>query len=264
MSSLLENAEEIYVIQTLYDGKWRLDKKFDTCEQAQKYASLLVPDWGKARVRLLVGRYDEKLARRRYFEMSLIPPSKWHEKLISRLSGITPKASTGSGIKAGPLIGIVSVLFGALLYSAVTSFPSTASTEGRDVLLQTVAVAPATDRKSIRQAFADLTKIHRHDTQSHKEVPLRLRGDWSSLCASGVQDVMISKATLTEFDGAIAKDIDLKEVYQAGQFYGLVRKTGAVDVVEMAFADQIKLIGQFSADGEYTAISKKNLLNRCF
>lgn len=264
MSSLLENAEEIYVIQTLYDGKWRLDKKFDTCEQAQKYASLLVPDWGKARVRLLVGRYDEKQARRRYFEMSLIPPSKWHEKLMSRLSGITPKVNSGSGIKAGPLIGIAAVLFGALLYSAVTSFPSTASTEGREILLDTVAAAPATDRQSIRQAFADLSKVHRHDTQTHLEVPLRLRGDWSSLCASGVQDIMISTTTLTEFDGAIAKDIELKEVYQAGQFYGLVRKTGAVDVVEMAFADQIKLVGQFDMHGKYTGISEKKFLNRCF
>ncbi|MCG8493283.1 MAG: hypothetical protein MI743_16805, partial [Sneathiellales bacterium] len=81
---------------------------------------------------------------------------------------------------------------------------------------------------------------------------------------SGVQDVLISKTTLTEFDGAIAKDIELKKVYQAGQFYGLVRKSGTVDVVEMAFVDQIRLIGQFSAEGNYTPISKEITLNRCF
>ncbi|GEM_PF-3594896 len=263
MAVLPVDSSDIYVVQTLYDGKWRLDKKFIDNDQAQHYASLLVPDWGKARVRLLVGRYDADLDRRRFFQTVMEPPLKWHQSFGKRLSGIVARSGAShTRKKAGPLIGIAALLAGVVMaMGTITSFPTEAAND--IVSRQHVAQNQAPIARNIKTVFSELSEVRYAKTRVLRIAPLRLQGDWSRQCQSGHQELQIAGQGITEFDGAVPKDTILQAVFQAGQTYGLVRESGKIMVLELTSFDQLSPIGELTMDGVFSAASDKAALKRC-
>ncbi len=262
MISLPASSSDIYAVQTLYDGKWRLDKKFAEKTQAQKYAYLLVSDWGKARVRLLAGRYDTQQQRRRYYEVPLLPPPKWHHGVSQHFVRVFSRAGgADSRVKAGPLLGIVFFILALAAVGSMTAFPTNAAgeNEGKTTVAQSglsvLAKADVLFAKAFGKGYAK--------SRSLEGVPLRLQGDWSRHCASGHQDLQISGQHITEFDGAIAHDIALEAVYQAGQIYGLVREGGTVTIVELVAVDQLKPVGRLMPDGNLTEAAQTVIFKRC-
>jgi hypothetical protein len=249
---------DIYTVQTLYDGKWRFDGTYETEQGAQKYAALLVPDWGKARVRVLVGRYDAALCKRRYFKLEMTPPLHWYQSVGQKMFSFTSRSPSQ---KAGPLLGGMILMI--MLVGGIASFPSNAANSSPTQKVSSVAQNQVTIPKNVKQLFGDLSQKGFNKTNTLTHAPVRLHGLWSFSCPSGGRELVVSKNTITHVDGAVAQDIPLQAVFQSGQTYGFVHENGAVSVVEMVSFDQIKPVGLLGPEGQFEAAPNGELLKRC-
>jgi len=258
-------GSDIYAIQTLYDGKWVCARKFINEDQAQIYAALLVPDWGKARVRLLLGKYDVEEDRRHYSELDMVPPKSRFSKLMQKLgvNGRMFAQEARKRIVTSVVMAVFGIGLSLIAFSALTSYPTLASNDTGNRSADNIASAKVSIARSIQDIFSDISTSKYAQTKTLPEVPLRMRGDWSHHCASGTQDLQISVNTLTEFDGAIANDHELQIVFQSGQTYGLVTREGQTRILEMITVDEIKIIGQLSEEGQFTISKVDRPLQRC-
>lgn len=263
---LVENSGlDVFAIQTLYDGKWRYDEKFNDEEQAQRYAARLVPDWGKQRVRLLHEKYDAGDESRHYFELDLCPPKSRYKRVIERVqkSGLSITGKLRKQVAVSVMMMTIGVGAFVIVLSGLTSQPTLAGNDKNIQKNEAVAEATAPIARSILAIFAEVSKNNYGQPTSSKDVPIRLRGDWSRHCNSGMQDLQLMANTLTDFDGAIANDKELQIVFQSGQTYGLVTSEGRTRILELITIDQVKLIGHLTVDGHFHESNKKLLLNRC-
>lgn len=254
-------GSDIFAIQTLYDGTWRCDRKFIAEKQAQEHANLLMGDWGRQRVRLLLGQYDAVCDHRRYNQIEILPPKTKRALLLESLVSIV--ITLNSKNRLVPTLGVIGAVIILLTVSAITSFPSMAGDKNNTASDHMVNQAQAPIVKNSRDVFVGLLKGKFSRLVTLKDVPLRLHGDWSELCASGIQDIQISKNFITEFEGAIATDRELQAVFQVGQTYGLVGETGVVQVVELTGIDHLKSIGHINLEGEFIASQSAMTLKRC-
>ncbi|MEH6405551.1 MAG: hypothetical protein V7750_19425 [Sneathiella sp.] len=251
-------GSDIFAIQTHYDGSWRSDRKFISERQAQIHANLLIGDWGRQRVRLLKGRYDAVCDHRRYSPIDIAPPKSKFARITENLIFFVRK--TLSPVKRIPLFGALTAFAIIIGVSGVTSYPLLASGKNAE---QPIANAEAPIAKNVRVVFVSLLKGQLRRLVTLKEVPVRLHGDWSQFCPSGIQDLQISHKSVTEFDGAIATDSALQAVFQAGQTYGLIGTSGDIQVIEMAGIDLVKPLGKINISGEFEAIADAKMLKRC-
>lgn len=259
-------GSDIFVIQTLYDGKWRCDEQYICEEKAQAHAALLVPDWGGQRVRLLMGHYDVEQEDHHYYQMVIVPPKSRYKKAWDKALNSTKHVSRHlkTRIAASALIAVTGVGLALIGFSALTSSTSQAGSDAKmTAIAPVVAQADKGSSKSLRQIFASLSATRYAQPVTLKDVPIRLRGDWSRHCATGLQDLQLFEKMLTEFDGAIAKDLDLNSVYQAGQTYGLVTAEGDIRMLELVSIDQVKMLGHLNKDGQFSAVTEEMLLQRC-
>ena len=254
-------GSDIFAVQTLYDGSWRSDQKFMSERQAQIYVNLLIGEWGRQRVRILVGKYDAICDHRRYSLIAIIMPksklAQIAEDLISAIKNICFHK------KRTLAFGAFSVLVISLVVSGVTSYPSLANDTPADKENNTFVQAQAPIAKNVRVVFMNLLKGRFNQLVTLKEAPVRLHGDWSEFCPSGIQDIQISRNSVTEFDGAIATDSALQAVFQAGQTYGFVGTDGVIHVIEMTGIDLVKSIGKINILGEFKAAEDMVILKRC-
>ncbi|MBL4740610.1 MAG: hypothetical protein JKY12_06425 [Sneathiella sp.] len=254
-------GSDIFAVQTLYDGSWRSDRKFISERQAQIYVSLLIGDWGRQRVRLLLGKYDVVCDHRRYSPIAIVPPKS---KLAQMVEDLTSNIKNLFLNKKKTLVfGTISVLAIMVSVSAITSYPSLASNKQLDQSNHVIAQAEAPIAKDIRVVFMGLLKGQFSQLVTLKEAPVRLHGDWSEFCPSGIQDIQISRNSFTEFDGAIATDRELQAVFQAGQTYGLVGTDGVIHIIEMTGIDLVKPIGKISTLGVFKSDADMVVLKRC-
>jgi len=254
-------GSNIFAVQTLYDGSWRSDRKFVSERQAQTYVNLLIGDWGRQRVRLLVGKYDAICDHRRYSPIAIVPPKSRFTQIMEDL--VSAVRNTYFHKKRTLAFGSFGVLAVLAAVSGMTSYPSLADDKPINVENHTIVQAQAPIAKNIRVVFMDLLKGQFSQLVTLEEAPVRLHGDWSEFCPSGIQDIQISRNSVTKFDGAIATDSELQAVFQAGQTYGFVGTDGVIHVMEMAGIDLMKPIGKIDISGEFKPTADMVILKRC-
>ncbi len=194
-------SADIFVIQTLYDGKWRSDEKFLCEEDAQTHAALLLPDWGGQRVRLLLGHYDVEKSDHHYYQMVLVPPKSRYKRAWDKALSSTKNASRHlkSRMAASVAIAFAGVGISLISIGALTSSPTQASGSSKTTAIAPIAAKVGTkDTHSVLQTFASLSASRYAQTVTLKDVPIRLRGDWSRHCASGMQDLQLFEKMMTE------------------------------------------------------------------
>ncbi|GLQ06971.1 hypothetical protein [Sneathiella chinensis] len=260
------SSSDIYVVQTQFDGAWRSFRKYVGQDKAVDLAEELAREWGQRRVRILVGRYDPETQRRRYtaFSSEMIEhfggrgrKAPWANRLARPFAG--RKAMLGTSVAGGALL-LAALLVGGLAFSPL----SQADNSGQGAPAQAAPEKGEAEGVSPLEArFSELTRRSYSRPIRLPHVPVRLQGDWSRNCLSGIQEYQIKQDTLVRFEGALALDAPLSSVLQSGQVYGLLTGGGELRVFEMVGVDRLKAVGVVTASGLFTPAADGPELHRC-
>jgi hypothetical protein len=225
----------IFKVETLYDGRWCDTGVYETMEQAQDFAWMLVPDWGQQRVRIYEEYADGQPQDRIRNPVPLKKPVKksFFKRLIS-----------------SPFIQ--SYLMPIAMAVTVASFAYPAIAGGLEST-QHVALAPIA--KNNQQLFVEAVQGNYQHLQKNQKMPARLEGVWRENCAVTESGFDISGMN-------VRGQYTLQLVLQSRQNYGLVTDDGQVLIYELTGADRLKRKGALSSDGAF--IEQKDItFNRC-
>ena len=245
-----------YIVQTLFDEKWRRIGLYDEEETAQGIARKLVPDWGKLRVRILGGYFSSDKNRNVYYKVDIREAPKFRHSRTYK----TAKFVIGSAALGGVLLGLF-----VIGYSVITPISSMAADgKGPETALneRPTPIAPIAKPVNLRARFVEVINVPYGKVRDFDTVPLRLRGPWSTACNTDGGEVVINERDLSH---SVEGDLrtPLTSVWQTGQRYGLVLKSGSVDMVDMISADRLQKIGTMNRNGEFIADTSGAILKRC-
>lgn len=245
-----------YVVQTLFETKWRSFGRYGAEGPAQDIARQLVGEWGKARVRILGGYFSPEKDRMVYYPVEIRDAFR----LRSSRAFQTSKFLIGSTALGGAMLAVFLVA-----YNIITPMSSMAA-DGKGPELASngrpTPVAPIAKPVNLRARFTEVIKVPYDKVWDFDTVPLRLRGAWSTACnADGRKVVLGERDLMRSAQGDTAEP--LTSVWQTGQRYGLVRESGSVEMVDMISADRLRKIGTMSRDGEFLADTSGAILYRC-
>ena len=245
-----------FVVQTLFDTKWRSFGEYDTEMPAQDIARQLVDEWGAQRVRILGGCFSAQKNRNVFHRVEISKKIKFRET----------RAYTNSKFVAGSVVlgGVMLAVF-LVAYNIITPMSSLAAVgKGSELTSngQPTPTAPIAKPVNLRARFTEVIKVPFDKVWDFDTVPLRLRGPWSTACNTDGDKVVLGERDLVRIAQGENR-APLTSVWQTGQRYGLVLENGSVDMVDMISADRLKKIGTMSRHGEFTADTSGTILNRC-
>ncbi|MCF8468636.1 MAG: hypothetical protein K9G33_14645 [Sneathiella sp.] len=245
-----------YVVQTLFDEKWRLIGRYGEEEAAQGIARKLVPDWGSLRVRILGGYYSDEKNRNVYYKVAIREAPKFRHSRAFK----TAKFVAGSTVLASVLLGLF-----VLVYSFGLPYSSMADDgKGPELAVnkRPTPVAPIVKPVNLRARFTEVINVPYGKVRDFDTVPLRLRGPWSTACNTDGGNIVLGERDLSH---SVEGDLrtPLTSVWQTGQRYGLVQFDGSIRMMAMISADRLQIIGTMSRLGDFTADPSGAILKRC-
>ena len=245
-----------YVVQTLFDTKWRSFDRYDAENPAQEIARKLVKEWGAARVRILGGYFDPAKDRNVYHRVDIDEAPRLRD---SRLFKNT-KFAIGSLALGGAMLAAF-----LTVYSLVTPYSSMADDgKGPELALnkRPTPIAPIVKPVNLRARFTEVINVPYGKVRNFDTVPLRLRGPWSTACNTDGGAIVLGAQDLSHNVEGDART-PLTSVWQTGQRYGLVQIDGSIRMMDLISADRLQIIGTMSRLGDFSADPTGAILERC-
>jgi hypothetical protein len=255
-----------YVIQTLVSESWRSFDHFDDEDSAQDIARQLVEDWGGARVRILGGYFHEDKNRNVYHavEITEAPQTGFFHKFAASKFTASKKLIGGSAVSGAVLACSL------ILFSLLPPFTSQAGEGGKSlaapvkVAAPVIAAIPAIPEEiDLQKKFLEIAAVSYGRVKDFNAAPIRLRGPWSIACWEQPDMLVIREHKLDHTKDTKAVTMAFTTVWQSGQRYGVHLEDGSVYILDLVSFDQIKPLGTLSSNGDFTAATKDNVLNRC-
>lgn len=244
-----------FVVQTLFDTKWRSFGRYETEKPAQDITRQLIEEWGGQRVRILGGYYSPEKNRNVYHSVEIAKRRRFRDTRTYKNS----RFFIGSTALGAAMLSIF-----LLGYSFVAPISSMAD-DGRGPVQasqgQPTRIAPIVKPVNLRARFTEVIKVPYDRVWDFDRVPLRLRGEWSTACNTDGGKVVLGERELIPSEEE--SRTPLTSVWQTGQRYGLVREGGSVDMVDMISADRLQKIGTMNRHGEFVADTTGAILKRC-
>jgi len=244
-----------FVVQTLFDTKWRSFGRYDTEKPAQDIARQLIEEWGGQRVRILGGYFSPEKNRNVYHTVEITERQRFRDtRAFKNSKFFIGSTALGAAMLAIFLVG----------YSLVAPMSSMADDgKGPELVInkRPTPIAPIVKPVNLRARFTEVIKVPYDRVWDFDRVPLRLRGEWSTACNTDGGKVVLGERELIPSEEE--SRTPLTSVWQTGQRYGLVREGGSVDMVDMISADRLQKIGTMNRLGEFIADTTGAILNRC-
>ncbi|MEH6527465.1 MAG: hypothetical protein V7723_15460 [Sneathiella sp.] len=270
-----------YVIQTLVSESWRSFDRYETEDSAQDIARQLVEDWGGARVRILGGYFCDEKNRNVYHRVEITDAPQtglFHKFALAKMSS-SKKFIGGSAVSGALLVGSL-ILFAALPPftsladdgQKTVSTPAVSDPEEKSIATPkkpaapvVAAIAPPPKPVDLQAKFLEIANVPYGRVKDFKAAPIRLRGPWSIECWKHPEMLVIREHKLDQspVKTSVQDTTAFSTVWQSGQRYGIHLEDGSVYILDLVSFDQIKPLGSLSQDGDFTAETKDNVLNRC-
>ncbi len=244
-----------FVVQTLFDTKWRSFGRYESEKPAQDIARQLVTEWGGARVRILGGYFSPEKNRNVYHTVEIAEPARFRDSRTYKNS----KFAIGSMALGGAMLAIF--LIGYSFIAPISSMADDGKGSEQASQGQPTTIAPIVKPVNLRARFTEVIKVPYDRVWDFDRVPLRLRGEWSTACNTDGGKVVLGERELIPSEEE--SRTPLTSVWQTGQRYGLVREGGTVDMVDMISADRLQKIGTMNRLGEFIADTTGAILKRC-
>lgn len=244
-----------FVVQTLFDTKWRSFGRYEAETPAQDIARQLIAEWGGQRVRILGGYFSREKDRNVYHEIEITERVRFRDTRAYKNS----KFAAGSMALGGVMLAVF--LFAYSIVAPMSSMADDGRGPEQASRGQPTQIAPIVKPVNLRARFTEVIKVPYDKVWDFDRVPLRLRGAWSTACNTAGVEVVLGERELIPSEDA--SRTPLTSVWQTGQRYGLVLKSGSVDMVDMISADRLQKIGTMNRHGEFTADTTGAILNRC-
>ena len=245
-----------YVVQTLFDTKWRSFDRYDDENPAQEISRRLIGEWGAARVRILGGYFSPEKDRNVYHRVDIREAPRLRETRLFK--------NTKFALGSMALGGVMLALF-LTVYSLVTPYASMADDgKGPGLALnkRPTPIAPIVKPVNLRARFTEVINVPYGKVRNFDTVPLRLRGPWSTACNTDGGAIVLGAQDLSHNVEGDART-PLTSVWQTGQRYGLVQIDGSIRMMDLISADRMQIIGTMSRLGEFSADTSGAILKRC-
>jgi hypothetical protein len=244
-----------FVVQTLFDAKWRSFGRYDSETPAQDIARQLTDEWGAQRVRILGGYFSEEKGRNVYHQIEIADKVRFRDTRAYKNS----KFFIGSTALGAAMLSVF--LLGYSFIAPISPMADDGRGSEQISQGQSTRIAPIAKPVNLRARFTEVIKVPYDKVWNFDRVPLRLRGAWSTACNTDEVEIVLGERELIPSEDA--SRTPLTSVWQTGQRYGLVRKGGSVEMVAMISADRLQKIGTMNRLGEFTADTTGAILNRC-
>ncbi|MDF2367862.1 hypothetical protein [Sneathiella sp.] len=244
-----------FVVQTLFDTKWRSFGRYEAEKPAQDIARQLIAEWGGQRVRILGGYFSREKDRNIYHCIEVAERVRFRDTRAYKNS----KFAVGSMALGGAMLAIF--LFAYSIVAPMSSMADDGKGPELAEINRPTPIAPIVKPVNLRARFTEVIKVPYDKVWNFDSVPLRLRGPWSTACNTDGDKVVLGERDLSH--SVEGDPSPLTSVWQTGQRYGLVLKSGSVDMVAMISADRLQKIGTMNRLGEFTADTTGAILNRC-
>ena len=244
-----------FVVQTLFDVKWRSFGRYETEKPAQDIARQLIEEWGGQRVRILGGYFSEEKGRNVYHHVEIAERVRFRDTRAYKNS----KFFIGSTALGAAMLSVF--LLGYSFVAPISPMADDGKGPELAEINRPTPIAPIVKPVNLRARFTEVIKVPYDKVWNFDRVPLRLRGAWSTACNTDGVEVVLGERQLIPSEDA--SRTPLTSVWQTGQRYGLVREGGSVDMVAMISADRLQKIGTMNRHGEFTADTTGAILNRC-
>ncbi len=245
-----------FVVQTLFDSKWRSFGRYETEMPAQDIARQLIAEWGGQRVRILGGYFSREKDRNVYHTVEVEEKVRFRDTRAYKNS----KFAVGSMALGGAMLAVF--LFAYSIVAPMSSMADDGKGPELAINKRPTPIAPIVKPVNLRARFTEVIKVPYDKVWDFDSVPLRLRGAWGTACNTDGGKVVLGERDLVRIAQGEART-PLTSVWQTGQRYGLVLESGSIDMVAMISADRLQKIGTMSRDGEFTADTSGAILYRC-